>query len=122
LKKILIVDDSSAIRRMLRTILEVRSDWKVCGEAENGREGIDQALHLSPDLIVLDLAMPVMNGFQAARELRRLLPKVPILMYTTYDDWKVRQEALASGVAEVRSKSSGMGPLVSSIQHLLKAA
>jgi len=121
-KSILIVDDSSAIRRMLRTVLDGRSDWKVCGEARNGREGIDQALNLCPDLILLDLSMPVMNGFQAARELQRLLPKVPILMFTTFNDSDIEQEALSSGVAAVKSKSEGIAPLFASIQDLLKAA
>jgi DNA-binding NarL/FixJ family response regulator len=122
LKSILIVDDSSSIRRMLRAVLEVRSDWRVCGEAENGREAVDQALHLCPDLIVLDLSMPVMNGIQAARELQRLLPRVPILMFTTFSDSHTEKEALASGVAAVRSKLDGIGPLFASIQDLLKAA
>jgi DNA-binding NarL/FixJ family response regulator len=67
LKSILIVDNSPAIRRSLRALLEQPSDCEVCSEAENGRDGVDQALRLNPDLIILDLSMPVMNGFQAAR-------------------------------------------------------
>jgi len=121
-KSILIVDDSSAIRRMLRTVLDGRSDWKVCGEARNGREGIDQALQLCPDLILLDLSMPVMNGFQAARELQRLLPKVPILMFTTFSNAQVEREALALGVSAVKAKSEGLHSLYRTIHDLLEAA
>jgi DNA-binding NarL/FixJ family response regulator len=91
LKNILIVDDNAAIRCALRINLERCADWTVCGEAENGREGIKQALLLIPDLILMDLSMPVMNGFQAARELRRLLPKVPIVMLTTFNSESLRR-------------------------------
>jgi DNA-binding NarL/FixJ family response regulator len=122
LKSILIVDDSPVIRRSLRTVLERRADWNVCDEAENGREGIEKALRFCPDLILLDLSMPVMNGFQAARELQRLLPKVPVLMFTTFNDTHIEKEALASGVTAVKSKSEGVESLVGSIQDLLNAA
>ncbi|HXB99249.1 MAG TPA: response regulator transcription factor [Terriglobales bacterium] len=122
LKTILIVDDSRTVRSSLRTSLEQRTDWKICGEAENGREGIDQALRLRPDLILLDLSMPVMNGFEAARELQRLLPKVPILMFTTFCDAHVERQALAVGVAAVKSKSESLESLCGSIQDLFEAS
>jgi DNA-binding NarL/FixJ family response regulator len=122
LKSILIVDDSPVVRRSLRTLLERRADWNVCDEAENGREGIEKALQFCPDLILLDLSMPVMNGFQAAHELQRLLPKVPILMFTTFSNKHIEKEALASGVTAVKSKSEGVDSLVGSIQDLLNAA
>jgi NarL family two-component system response regulator LiaR len=97
-------------------------DWAVCGEAENGQEGIDQALLLRPDLIVMDLSMPVMNGFQAARELRHLLPNVPILMLTTFNSSFVEAEALASGINAVRSKSAGLASLYETMRAMLAAA
>lgn len=122
MKSILIVDDSPAIRRSLRTFLEQRTDWNVCSEAENGREGVDQALRLSPDLIVLDLSMPVMNGFQAARELRRLRPLIPIVMFTTFSNAHVEKEAFAAGVAAIQSKSAGVESLFKVMQDLLQAA
>jgi DNA-binding NarL/FixJ family response regulator len=121
-KKLLIVDDSPAIRRSLRMLLEKRPDWEICGEAENGREGIDKAILLCPDLILLDLSMPVMNGFQAARELHRLLPKVPLLMFTSFGSAEIEDEAMAAGIAAVKSKSDGLESLCGSIQELLNAA
>jgi len=121
-KKLLIVDDSPVIRHSLRTLLEQQADWEVCGEAENGREGIDKALRLRPDLILLDLSMPIMNGFQAARELHRLLPRVPLLMFTSFGGSEIEHAALASGIAAVKSKSDGIESLRGSIQELLKAA
>jgi DNA-binding NarL/FixJ family response regulator len=122
LKTILIIDDSRAVRSSLRTSLEQRTDWKVCGEAENGREGVDQALRLRPDLVLLDLSMPVMNGMEAARELQRLLPEVPILMFTTFCDPYIERQALASGVTAVKSKSESLESLCGSIQNLLQAS
>ncbi len=116
---ILIVDDSAAVRRSLRALLESRVNWRVCGEAENGREGVDKALQLAPELVVMDLSMPVMNGLQAAREMRRLLPKVPVLMFTTFFNPEIEKEALAAGVAAVKSKSEGIDSLCKSIQNLL---
>jgi DNA-binding NarL/FixJ family response regulator len=122
MKNILIVDDSVIMRRALRKVLDDHSEWQVCGEAENGREGVDKALQLVPDLIVLDLAMPVMNGFQAAQELHDRLPKVPILMFTTFNNSQIEREARALGVSAVKSKSEGLDTLYRSIQDLFHAA
>jgi DNA-binding NarL/FixJ family response regulator len=118
----LIVDDSRPIRSSLRSFLETRDDWVVCGEADNGRDGVDQALILNPDLILMDLSMPVMNGFQAARELKRLLPQTPILMLTTFDSTWLENEARASGINAVRSKSDGLELLSETMHALLEAA
>jgi DNA-binding NarL/FixJ family response regulator len=122
LKSILIVDDSVIIRRALRTLLDKNRDWEVCGEAENGQEGIDKARLLCPDLVLLDLSMPIMNGLQVARELNRLLPGILILMFTTFSNAHIEREALALGVSAVRSKSEGLDSLYRSIQDLLQTA
>jgi len=122
LKNVLIVDDSPAIRRSLRISMEQRTGWQVCGEAVNGRDGVDQALRSNPDLIVLDLSMPVMNGFQAARELQRLLPRTPVVLFTTFSNAHVEREAFAAGVRAVQSKSAGLAPLLEVMQSLLQVA
>ena len=120
-KRLLIVDDSPIIRKMLRETFELQEGWEVCGEAADGREGVEKAQQLKADLIVLDLSMPVMNGLEAARELSRLLPSVPVLLYTNYETPQLKQEALSAGVRAVVSKSESVGALVSSIQDLLAA-
>src|ERR1700680_2328714 len=83
-KTVLIVDDNRYIRQDLCEQFKRESDFEVCGEAENGKEAIAKARQLHPDLIVLDLSMPVMNGLDAARELKQLMPAVPIIMFTSY--------------------------------------
>jgi DNA-binding NarL/FixJ family response regulator len=119
-KRILIVDDSLAIRKMLRETLGCEADWEICGEAANGREGIEKARHLKPDLIVLDLAMPVMNGLEAGRELTRLLPSVPVIMFTSYETTHLRREALAAGIRTIILKAGSVEPLLRSIQSLFE--
>ena len=105
---------------MLRDTLEAEGGWKVCDAAANGREAIEKAQQLKPDLIVLDLAMPVMNGLEAARELTSLLPSVPLLMFTNYETARLKQEALSAGIRVVVSKNGSIETLVSSIQTLLE--
>jgi len=83
-KTILIVDDNAYIRHALCDLFKREADFEICGEAENGKEAIAKARELHPDLIVLDLSMPVMNGLDAARELKRLMPTVPLLMYSAF--------------------------------------
>jgi two-component system, NarL family, response regulator LiaR len=121
-KSILIVDDSPHVRRCLRDLLEQQSDWTVCGEAENGQDGIDKALQLHPDLILLDLIMPLMNGVEAARELKQRMPSTPLLMFTTYADSHLIREALAIGVDAVAAKSDGADALISDIRQLFTAS
>jgi DNA-binding NarL/FixJ family response regulator len=115
---ILIVDDSAVVRRSLRYSFEQHSDWMVCGEAADGREGIEKARQLQPDVIILDLSMPVMDGLTAARELRRSQPDVPLLMFTTFKNPSLEKEAIASGCAAVISKSE-IHLLFRSIRNLL---
>jgi DNA-binding NarL/FixJ family response regulator len=119
-KYVLIVDDSAVVRKRLRELLEQQSGWEVCGEAANGREGIEKAQQLKPDVIVLDLSMPVMNGLEAAQELTRLLPSVPLVMCTSFETTQLKRRALSAGVRTIVSKSESFEELVSSIQALLK--
>ena len=83
------------------------SGFDVCGEAENGALAVEQADQLQPDLVLLDLSMPVMNGLQAAPLLRKRLPMVPILLFTLYSDRSLEKAALAAGVTSVLSKQQG---------------
>jgi len=97
-KSILIVDDDKLVRRVLRSFVESRTHFDVCGEAVNGIDAIEKARTLNPDLIVMDLSMPVMNGLEAGAVLKAMLPKVPIVMYTVHDTAGMKVQALAAGV------------------------
>ena len=120
-KSILIVDDSPLIRRSLRTVFEQQPDWAVCGEAEDSYEGIAKAKILQPDLIVIDLAMPRLNGISASRMLKKLVPATPIVMFTAFTNPSFRKAAFAAGLDAFVDKSEGTTSLVRSIQRLLSS-
>jgi DNA-binding NarL/FixJ family response regulator len=94
-KRILIVGDHAAVRNAVKKMIDGNPGIEVCGEAENERSAIEKAQALRPDAIVLDLSMPIMNGLEAARILRNLMPETPILMYTAFSNSHLAQEALA---------------------------
>ena len=83
--KILIADDNPYIRNALCRLFETEEDYDLCAEAENGKRAIELALQCQPDLIILDLSMPVMNGLDTARELKRLMPDVPIILFSLHE-------------------------------------
>ena len=119
-KKILIVDDSSVIREAIRALLQGQPDLEICGEAVDGLDAVEKTRELKPDLILLDLAMPKLNGAAAASAIRRAAPKLPIILFTMYEE---SAEALAKavGVDVVLSKSDGIGKLVNRVRQLLES-
>lgn len=121
--RILIVDDNAIIRRSLRDCIEENTDWEVCGEADNGRLAIDRVRQLSPDAVILDWQMPVMNGLEAAREIHRIAPSTTMLMITLHDFGSLRQEAHAAGIKEVLSKTEQISEkLISSLRNVRASA
>jgi len=104
--RILIADDNLMVRRALRNLIETNSEWKVCAEAGNGREAIAKAFELRPDLIVMDFSMPVLNGIQAAREIGKQAPAVPMLLCTMYLTPQLSEEAQAAGFTAAVSKDT----------------
>jgi len=106
LMNILIADDKRHIRLELRHLIEAHDGWDVCAVAEDGVQAVNRAIQFRPDLVILDLAMPELNGFEAARQISQVLPEVPILMVTLYDSPQVEKEAEKVGVQRVISKSS----------------
>lgn len=120
--RILIVDDSGVFRKLLRRALEIQAGWQVCGEAANGKEGIEMAQQTSPDLIVLDLSMPVMNGLEAARILGQQMPSIPVIMFTSFCTPNMEGEMLAAGVTKVISKTGPLSDLIDSVRCLVEEA
>jgi chemotaxis response regulator CheB len=104
--KVLIVDANRFFRERLSSMFNGDPDFEVCGQAENGKEAVEKALRLDPDLVILDLLMPVMNGIDAARVLRLLMPRLPLIMHTSSEDQLVEKEARLIGVTEIVPKSA----------------
>ena len=112
---ILIVDDNPSIRRLLRSFLETKPDYEVCGEAENGQVALHKVELLRPDVVILDWQMPVMDGLEAARHIAVMAPQTAILMLTMHGSEPVQRDALANGVKAVLSKTEAVA------QNLLAA-
>jgi two-component system response regulator DesR len=105
MKRIPIADDSAVVRRGLRELIEHTLDWDVCGEAVNGAEAVERAREPHPDMLLLDFAMPGMNGFDTARELAKVEPNLPVLLCTVQLSSHVVREAEKIGIQGAVSKS-----------------
>jgi DNA-binding NarL/FixJ family response regulator len=117
--RILIADDHSLVRKVLKTTLENHSDWQVCGQATNGLEAVQKAAELHPDLIILDFAMPVMDGLEAARQILSASPSVPILIFTNYYFPSLVLEADLAGVRQVIDKGHAGNELLFAVETML---
>jgi DNA-binding NarL/FixJ family response regulator len=117
--RILIVDDSAMFRRGLRDAIEVNREWEVCGEAVDGQEAVEKTRLLTPQLIVMDLSMPRMAGIEAASEILKEFPKVPILLLTLHFTNQLAEAAHAAGIRAVMSKAA-MDHLADGIHALLR--
>lgn len=121
-KSVLIADDQETIRKALCDLFSSQRDFNVCGDAENGVEAIEMAQLLRPDLILLDLSMPMMNGIEAACELKRLMPMVPIIVFSEYGDVFSEQEAHSAGISGIVSKTEDLSVLLDKARAVLWSA
>jgi DNA-binding NarL/FixJ family response regulator len=119
--KILIADDNALVRKLLRIMLEGQKGWQICAEASNGSEAILKAQESKPDAVILDFAMPLLDGLDAAREITRTLPSVPILLFTLYDSPEMTLAAKEAGVSRVLPKTASGLPLIQAVRDLLTA-
>jgi DNA-binding NarL/FixJ family response regulator len=121
--RILIVDDQMLFAESLKTVLEASSEgYKICGLAENGREAVDAVDELKPDLVLMDVRMPVMDGVAATRILKSKHPNLKILMLTTFEDDEYVREALRYGVSGYLLKSIPTAELLASLRAALTGA
>jgi len=114
--RILVADDNEVVRLGVRTLLRSKRDWEACGDATNGREAISKVWELSPDVVILDLSMPVMNGFEAAVEIRRIAPSIKIVFLSVHD---VPATAREVGADAFVSKTSSAEELVATIERVI---
>jgi DNA-binding NarL/FixJ family response regulator len=120
-KRVLIVDDNIYVRDLLHTFLKDTPEIEICGEAINGAEAIEKAQQLKADVVLLDLAMPNMNGVEAASILKKTIPGVSVIMFTMYSE-NIPKSAISSmGVDVVLSKTDGIAHLVESINAIFAA-
>ncbi len=119
-KRILIVDDGEEVRQVMRAVFEARTGYEICGEASNGAEAVQKALELKPDLMLLDVAMPLLNGVEVASVLAGSMPNLPIVLYTMYNELLGLSLASAVGAKAVISKADGINKLLECVQSLLE--
>ena len=111
-KSVLIADDHEMIRKALCELFASQEDFAVCAQAENGKEAVEMAQVFHPDLILLDLSMPVMNGIEAACELKRQMPMVPIIVFSEHGDVLSDREARANGISAIVPKNAQLSTLL----------
>jgi CheY-like chemotaxis protein len=119
--KILIADDHEAVRRGLRSAV-VSAGWDLCGEAVHGKDAVEKVKELNPDLIILDLSMPVMNGLDAAREIRKQSPTVKIVGFTMHESQQVREQTSMIGFHALAAKSAPLGNLLATVKLVLETS
>jgi DNA-binding NarL/FixJ family response regulator len=117
--RILIADDHEVVRQGVRTILEGQAGWVVCGEASTGRDAVTKAVDLQPDIVVLDISMPELNGLEATRQIRRVVP-AKILILTVHESDQVVTEVLDAGAHGYVLKADAGRTLVEAIRALLE--
>jgi DNA-binding NarL/FixJ family response regulator len=117
--RILIADDSELMQKQLVATVENHPSWSVCGTAANGVSAILKAHELKPDLVILDLVMPMLDGLQTAAEIAKLLPTVPIVIFSVQILPELEMEAKKYGVSAMISKSAEQNQLIETIERLL---
>ena len=118
--RILIVDDHEIFRRGLRALLEPSNEWLICGEAVDGMDAVEQCKSLKPDIVVLDVSMPRLNGLEAARLIRKERQVPQIVIITQHDSPQIRSAALDAGARAFITKSAVGGELVVALRNIIR--
>src|SRR5947207_10687202 len=116
--RILIADDHAPVRRSIRSLVESHAQWRVCGEAADGEEAVEEADRLKPDIVLLDVSMPKLNGLEAARRIRQSVPTAQLLVLTMDSSDQLPEEARRAGAGEVVMKSDADRSLIEAIESL----
>lgn len=116
--RILVADDHEVVRKGLIAMLQAQPEWQVCGEAEEGRDAVDKAQTLKPDVIILDIGMPNLNGLEATRQILKVNPQARVLILTLHDSDQVVREVLNAGARGFLLKSDAARDLVAAVEAL----
>ncbi|HWX21451.1 MAG TPA: response regulator transcription factor [Candidatus Binatia bacterium] len=117
---VLLVDDHNIVRQGLKALLAAEGDFTVIAEAQSGREAVNLAAKLHPEVVVMDLAMPLLNGWEATRQILKAVPTARIVVLSTYDDDEHVQQAIAAGAAAYLIKQTAAADLVKAIREVKK--
>ena len=118
--RVLIVDDHEIFRRGLRALLEPSSEWQICGEAVDGMDAVEQCQSLKPDIVVMDVSMPRLNGLEAARLIKKQDPGPQIVIITQHDSPQIRSASLEAGARAFVTKSAVGSDLVSALRSIIQ--
>ncbi len=116
--RILVADDHEVVRRGLCALLQAQPDWEVCGEAADGREALEKTQKLKPDVVILDIGMPSLNGLEATRQILKAMPHTKVLILTLHDSDQVVREVLNAGARGFLLKSDAARDLVAAVEAL----
>ena len=122
LMRILVVDDNEVVRNGVVDILATKAGWRVCGQAKDGAEGIQKALELTPDLILLDISMPGLNGLEVARRVRQEVPPANILIMSQNDAVHLLPTAIKAGAQGCVDKSRLSADLIPALENIEKSS
>jgi DNA-binding NarL/FixJ family response regulator len=117
--RIVIADDHAVVRQGIRKILEIRSEWEICGEAENGQDAVRLAEELNPEAIIMDVSMPRMGGIEATREIARRNANIPVLIFTMHESAAMTATARNVGARGLVTKSEAIRDLIRALESVL---
>src|SRR5438876_2881589 len=116
--RIMVADDHEVVRKGLVSLLQAQPEWQVCGEAGDGREAVEKAIQLKPDILILDIGMPSLNGLEATRQILKTTPNARVLILTLHDSDQVVREVLNAGARGFLLKSDAARDLVAAVDAL----
>ena len=117
--RVLVADDHEVMRMGIRNLLQFRSDWSVCAEASNGQEAVEKALQFHPDVIIMDITMPVMNGLDAARQIAQAQPQIPVILFSLHVSDDLYRHLQVDGIRGAVAKGDAARDLAQAVEAVL---
>jgi CheY-like chemotaxis protein len=118
--RVLVADDHEVMRMGIRNLLQFRSGWSVCAEASNGQEAVEKALQFHPDVVIMDITMPVMNGLDAAREIAKAQPQIPVILFSMHVSDDLYQHLQTDGIRGAVAKADAARDLAEAVETVLR--